>query len=61
MTEQGFFLAEEDYRELKTISARLAHFASIVFDQQVNCKSTEDTQLILSQKGAEPNCQPTAS
>ena len=45
MTYTGYLLTTEDYRELEAISTRLAHFASIVFDQAVDSELTEDSQL----------------
>ena len=51
MTHTGYFLTAEDYRELEAISTRLAHFASIVFDQAVDSELTEDSQLDPKQRG----------
>ena len=36
MPKQGYFLSAADFRELEAITARLAHFASVVFDQTVD-------------------------
>lgn len=36
MLKQGYFLSAADFRELEAITARLAHFASVVFDQAVD-------------------------
>jgi hypothetical protein len=60
MTNQGYFLTPEDYRELEAISIRLAHFASIVFDQSVESEFEEDSQIDLSQRGADTDSRPTA-
>jgi hypothetical protein len=60
MTHQGYFLTAEDYRELEAISTRLAHFASIVFDQPVDWELTEASLLDLQQRGADTHTQPIA-
>ena len=52
MTYTGYLLTAEDYRELEAISTRLAHFASIVFDQAVDSELTEDSQLDPPQRRA---------
>lgn len=59
MTHQGYFLTAEDYRELESISMRLAHFASIVFDQSVESEFEEDSQVDLPQRGADTHTQTT--
>ena len=38
MPKQGYFLSAADFRELEAITARLAHFASVVFDQAVDAE-----------------------
>jgi hypothetical protein len=60
MTHQGYFLTAEDYRELEIISIRLAHFASIVFDQSVEAELEEDSQEDLPHRGADTHTQNTA-
>jgi|GEM_PF-2588852 len=36
MPESGYFLTQQDFHELETIAARLAHFAALIFDQAVD-------------------------
>lgn len=53
MTNPGYFLTAKDYGELEAISIRLAHFASIVFDQAIDFDATEDDQADLLQERAD--------
>jgi hypothetical protein len=60
MTHQGYFLTAEDYRELESISIRLAHFVSIIFDQTVDCELTDDSNLEVPHRGANTVSQANA-
>ena len=53
MTDQGYFLTAEDIRELESISIRLAHFVSVIFDQPVDCEFTEESEIASHQTGDE--------
>ena len=55
MTNRGYFLTAEDFRELESISIRLAHFASVIFDQPVDCEFTDESEIASNQIGAQPD------
>lgn len=44
MTTPGYFLTPHDFRELEQISIRLAHFASIIFDQAIEYDEALDPE-----------------
>ena len=45
MSESGYFLTQQDFHELESIAARLAHFAALIFDQAIDQQPSSEPEF----------------